>query len=202
MRKLAWAARLAVALAVVPALAQAQGTPTNVRGTVEKLDGHTLTVKSRDGTDVTVTLAPNFSVAGLEKKSLADIHEGDYVASTGHTGSDGKLHAIEVRIFPEALRGLGEGQFPWDLAPGTMMTNATVSGISAAPQGKTLSVTFKGKQSIFVVDPDTVILSYTKGDVSQLKPGAAVFVFARKQPDGKLVSANVTAETNGIKPPM
>ncbi len=83
-----------------------------------------------------------------------------------------------------------------------MMTNATVSGISAAPQGKTLSVTFKGKQSIFVVDPDTVILSYTKGDVSQLKPGAAVFVFARKQPDGKLVSANVTAETNGIKPPM
>ncbi len=82
------------------------------------------------------------------------------------------------------------------------MTNATVSGISSAPQGATFKVTYKGTESEYVVDPDTPILAYTQGDASLLKPGAAVFVIALKQPDGKLVSTNVTAETNGIKPPM
>ena len=112
----------------LPALAQAQapqGTPTRIRGTVEKLDGQVLIVKSREGQVVTIDLAPNYGVRGLVRKSLSDIKAGDYVASTGRKGSDGKLHAVEVRIFPEALRGAGEGQFPWDLTPDSMMTNAT-----------------------------------------------------------------------------
>jgi hypothetical protein len=204
MRASSLAIGLVLALAVVPAQAQTQApkaAPIFVRGTVEKLAGTALTLKSRDGSDVTINLAPDFKVSGLEKQRLSDIHQGDYVASTGHRGSDGKLHAIEVRILPEALRGVGEGQFPWDLMPGSTMTNATVTGISGAPQGATLTVSYKGKQSTFIVDPDTVILAYTKGDAGQLKPGA-VFVTAMKAPDGKLVAKNVTAETNGIKPPM
>src|ERR1700693_2265538 len=118
MRKIALAAAM-IGLLVMPAFAQAPpaGTPTRIRGTVDKLDGHNLTVKSRDGQALTIALAENVSVITLVKKTVADIKAGDYVASTGIKGTDGKLHAIEVRIFPEAARGVGDGQYPWDLKP-------------------------------------------------------------------------------------
>jgi hypothetical protein len=206
MRSFAIAAGLGLALLALPALAQAPAAPAappvRVRGAVEKLDGNMLMVKSRDGSDVTVDLASDFKVRGLERKKLSDIKAGDYVASTGRPGSDGKLHAVEVRIFPEALRGAGEGQFPWDLTPDSVMTNATVAGVTTMAQGETLKVNYKGKESEYVVDPSTPILSYTQASPELLKPGTAVFVIAQKQPDGKLTSNAVTAESNGIKPPM
>ena len=120
---------------ILPAGAQQapQGTPTRIRGTVEKLDGQALTVKSREGEIVTIALADNVAVAYLVKKNVGDIKPGDYIASTGIKGTDGKLHAIEVRIFPESLRGAGEGQYPWDLKPDSVMTNATVGTITQAP---------------------------------------------------------------------
>ena len=133
MTKLLLAGAL-IALLILPASAQqaSQGTPTRIRGTVEKLDGQALTVKSREGQTVTIALANNVAVAYLVKKNVADIKPGDYIASTGIKGTDGKLHAIEVRIFPESLRGVGEGQYPWDLKPDSVMTNATVGTITQA----------------------------------------------------------------------
>ena len=151
---------------------------------------------------MTVTLAPNVTVAYLVKKNLGDIKAGDFVASTSMKGTDGKNHSVELRIFPEAMRGLGEGQYAWDLAPESLMTNATVSGVTGAPQGQTLKVTYKGGESELVVGPETPILGYGSGDVSLLKPGAAVFIVAQKQPDGSLTAARVTAEKDGVKPPM
>ena len=123
-----------IALLILPAGAQQapQGTPTRIRGTVEKLDGQALTVKSREGETVTIALADNVAVAYLVKKNVGDIKPGDYIASTGIKGTDGKVHAIEVRIFPESLRGVGEGQYPWDLKPDSVMTNATVGTITQA----------------------------------------------------------------------
>jgi hypothetical protein len=153
-------------------------------GTIEKLGGHVLTVKSRDGPQVTITLAPNVTVAYLVKKSLADIKAGDFVASTSTRGTDGKNHSLELRIFPEAMRGAGEGQYAWDLIPESTMTNATVSGVTGAPQGETLRVSYKGGESELVVGPDTPIFGYGTGDMSLLKPGAAVFIVAQKQADG------------------
>jgi hypothetical protein len=193
-----------IALLALPAAAQntPQGTPTRIRGTVEKLDDQSLTVKSRDGQDLTIALAPNFAVSYLVKKSLADVKAGDYIASTSTKGTDGKNHAVEVRIFPEALRGTAEGQFAWDLTPDSLMTNATVSGIAAAPQGQTLKVTYKGNESEIVVLPDTPVFGYGSGDASLLKPGAAIFIVALKKPDGSLSAARVTAEKDGVKPPM
>jgi hypothetical protein len=195
---------LAGALLALPALAQApQGTPASVRGTVEKLDGNVLLVKAKDGSDVTVNLSPNFAVRGLAKKSLSDIHQGDFTASASVKGSDGKLHALMLVIFPESMRGVvPELQTPYDLAPDSLMTNAVVQGIASAPQGNTLKVTFKGNEAELVVPAGIPIVTYIPGDASQLKPGAAVFVFARKQADGKLTSGNVAVETNGVKPPM
>src|SRR5438132_134906 len=138
MRKIALLAAFAVFIAV-PALAQApaEGTPTRIRGTVEKLDGKTLTVKTRDGQTATITLADNFSVSALAKKTVADVKANDYIASTGIKGPDGKLHCVELRIFPEALRGTAEGQFPWDSRPDSTMTNATVTGMATATGGQT-----------------------------------------------------------------
>jgi hypothetical protein len=193
-----------IGLLAVPAVAQntPESTPTRIRGTVEKLDGQTLTVKSREGPELTIVLAPNFAVSFLVKKTLADVKAGDYTAATSVKGTDGKLHAKEVRIFPEALRGAGEGQYAWDLVPESVMTNATVAGVTSVPQGGILKVTYKGGESEIIVDPDTPVFGYGAGDAGLLKPGAAIFVVAQKKPDGSLSAARVTAEKDGVKPPM
>ena len=192
------------ALLALPAAAQnaPEGTPTRIRGTVEKLDGQSLMVKSRDGQQLTIALAPTFAVRYLVKKSLADVKSGDFVATTSTKGTDGKNHSVELRIFSEAMRGLGEGQYAWDLMPDSLMTNATVTGIAGAPQGQTLKVSYKGGESEIVVGPDTPVFGYASGDTSLLKPGAAVFIVALKKPDGSLSAAGLTAEKDGVKPPM
>ena len=193
-----------IALLALPAAAQnpPEGTPTRIRGSVEKLDGQTLTVKSREGAQLTIALAPNFTVSAVVKKSLGDIKAGDFVGAASTKGTDGKLHALEVLIFPEAMRGTGEGERPWDLTPDSLMTNATVSGITSAPQGQALKVTYKGGESEIIVAPNTPIVTFAPGDASLLKPGAAIITVATKKPDGSLSASRVTAEKDGVKPPM
>jgi len=193
-----------IVLLVAPSLAQTPPTaaPTRVRGTVEKLDGQTLAIKTREGPVTTIALAPNFTVNGVVKKELSDIKEGDYVGVASLKGTDGKLHALEVLIFPEAMRGTGEGHFPWDLQPESLMTNAAVAGVAAAPTGRTLKLAHKGQETEIVVGPDAPIVTFQPADASLLKPGAAVFLTAQKQPDGTLTAARVTAEKDGVKPPM
>ena len=193
---------LAAALAA-PAFGQTApaGKPMRVRGTVEKLDGQMLSVKERDGDTATIALAPNLVVVTLVKKSLSDIKPGDFVASTGVKGPDGKLHAVEARIFPKATPDGGR-QFAWDLSPGSVMTNATVGTVTQAPQGEMLHVKFKGGESEYSIGPDVPVLANAPGDESLLKPGAAVFIIALKHPDGGLTSNRLYVEKNGIKPPM
>jgi len=209
MRKLSLLAVTIGLLLAFPAAAQApppagapEGTPMRIRGTVEKLDGQALTVKSRDGQSATIALADNVAVSTLVKKTLADIKQGDFVASTGVKGTDGKIHAVEVRIFPEAMRGVGEGQYPWDLTSDSVMTNASVSGVATATGGQVLKVNFKGGESEFIVGPEVPVLGIGSGDLSLLKPGIAVFVIARKMPDGSVTAARLYAEKDGVKPPM
>jgi hypothetical protein len=203
IRKSAIAAAVA-ALFVIPALAQTPpaATPTRIRGTVEKLDGKTLTVKTREGPTAEIALADNFSVSALAKKTAADIKANDYVLTTGRKGTDGKLHCVELRIAPEAMRGVAEGQTPWDSMPEATMTNATITGIATVTTGQTVKVKFKDKESEFVVDAQCQVFGYVQGDAALLKPGAAVFMVAQKQPDGKLTAARITAEKDGVKPPM
>jgi len=205
MRSIGYLGAILIGLLAVPGLAQTpppEGTPTRLRGTVEKLDGQNLVIKARDGQPQTIVLAANVTVVTLVKKTVGDIKAGDYVASTGVKGTDGKIHAVEVRIFPEAMRGGNEGQFPWDLMPDSVMTNATVGKITEAPQGPMLHVTFKGGESDYTVGPEVPVLTYGPGDVALLKPGIAVFIGALKKPDGTLTASRVTAEKDGIKPPM
>ena len=205
MQRVSLLAALLVGLIAASAVAQTpppDGTPTRIRGTVEKLDGGTLVVKARDGSEVMIMLAEKVAVAVLVKKTLPDIKPGDYVASTAVKGSDRKLHSVEVRIFPESMRGTGEGQRPWDLTPDSVMTNATVGTITEAPSGQVLHVTYKGGESDLIVGPECPVLANADGDMSLVKPGAAVFVIALKKPDGTITAARLYAEKDGIKPPM
>jgi hypothetical protein len=146
-------------------------------------------------------LAPNFAVVALVKKSVGDIKPGDFVASTGIRGKDGKLHAIEARILPKALPDGGR-QYAWDSIPDSVMTNATVGTVSEAPDGAVLHVKFKGGESEYSIGPDVPVLASVPGDKSLLKPGAAVFVIALKHPDGSITSSRLYAEKDGVKPPM
>lgn len=192
-------AALLAALAM-PAFAQApQGTPTNIRGKIVKLDGQNLTVKTREGPTVVVALAPNTGVRSLVKKKLSDIKNGDYVASTSMPGKDGKLHAIEIHYLPPAAP---EMQIPYDLKQGSVMTNAHVSGIAKAKTGSTLTMTYKGSTADIVVDPKTVIVTTADLAMSDLKPGKAVFLRATKAADGTIAANNATVEKSGVKPPM
>lgn len=202
MRPLSLFVVVLAGLVALPALAQApQGTPARIRGTIEKLDGKVLTVKAKDGSSVDIALADNVAVQYLVKKSLSDIKAGDFLASTGVKGTDGKIHAIEVRIFPKATPDGGR-QFDWDLGAGSVMTNATVGTVTQTPNGPLVHVTFNGGESEYTIGPDVPILAPAQGDTSLLKPGAAVFVLAVKKQDGSIDSSRLYVEKDGVKPPM
>jgi hypothetical protein len=204
MRPLLLALVGVVGFLTIPAFAQnaPATTPVRIAGTVEQLDGNNLSVKTKDGQAVTVTLNADAAIFGVEKRTVADIKPGAFLASGGVKGSDGKIHAIEMRIFPEALRGIGEGQRPWDVKPDGVMTNATVGNVSQSPEGGVVHVTYKDGQSEFTVGPEVPVLAYVAGDRGLLKPGAAVLTVAQKKPDGSLTTGRVTVEKNGVKPLM
>lgn len=205
MRKAAFFATALFALAAGPALGQAppEGTPMAVRGTIEKLDGQNLIVKPKEGPPLTVVLAPNFAVAGVAKRTLADIKPGDYVANTSIKGADGQLHVIEIHIFPEEMKArVTEGQRPSSLVEGGLMTNAFVEQVTETPKGRVLKGKWKDGTIETIVEPDVPIVIYVPGDPSLLKPGAAVTISATKKPDGTITAARVVAEKDGVKPPM
>ncbi len=195
---------IAVLIAVAaPALAQAPAPPpVFVRGTVETFTDHQLTVKGRDGAAVAVKLAPNFGVRGVVSRTLNDIKPGDKVGITSVVDPEGVRKAVEIHIFSLDMTGVPMAELPWDLVPGGRMTNAPVAEVKSAPQDRTITVALNGKQIQIAVPAGTPIVGYVPGAASLLKPGAAVFLVARKAPDGSLTAAGVTAEKNGVKPPM
>ena len=204
MRRIPLVAIIMMTILTASAVAQAPPStaPTRIRGTVEKFDDHTLTVKLRDGKSETLTLAPDYTVRTVVAKTLADIKPGDKVGISSIKGSDGVRRALEIHIFPPSMNTVRMGESPWDLGTGSLMTNAPVAQVSAAPQGQMIKVNLNGKESEIAVPPETPVVAFAPGETSLLKPGAVVFVIARKQPDGSLGATSVTAEKNGVKPPM
>jgi Domain of unknown function (DUF5666) len=187
---------------VLAAPVWAQGT-VRVRGAIERVDGNTLIVKSRDGAELKVALAPNALVVAIVKASLADVKQGSFVGVTGMPQADGSQRAIEVHIFPEAMRGTGEGHYAWDLRPGSTMTNANVEQTVSGVDGQTLSVKYKDGEKKLIVPPDATIVTYVTGDKSELKPGTKIFVAAAKKlEDGTLEAPRVNYGRDGLTPPM
>jgi len=183
---------------VVSAGAQA---PARVRGTVTGLEGSVLSVKTREGKDVKIHLADKFGVSAAKAITFADIKPGDFVGPASRKRADGSLEAISVQLFPAALRGVvPEGHTPWDLEPGSLMTNSTVAKIAQVPSGRELTLEYPGgTQKVFV--PEGVPMFTTvPGDRSLLVPGATIFTIARPGPDGQLTTARVTVSKDGVKP--
>lgn len=174
-----------------------------VRGTIEQVEGQTLMVKSRDGADLKVVLADNALIVGIVKASLSDIKPGSFVGVTGMPQADGSQKAVEVHIFPEAMRGTGEGHRPWDLQPQSTMTNANVEQTVAGVDGRTLTLKYNGGEKKIVVPPDIPIVTYVPGDKSELRPGVKIFIAAAKErPDGSLEATRVNFGKDGLTPPM
>ena len=196
----------AAGLALLLTTAANAQTPIRVRGTIERVDGPTYVVKARDGTEVKVTLADNAQVTALTKASLNDIKQGSFVGVTAMPQTDGTQRAVEVHIFPEAMRGTGEGHYAWDLRPQSTMTNASVADIEptvAGVEGRTLTMKYKDGEKKIIVPPDAAIVKYVMGDKSELKPGAKIFIAAAKKlPDGTLQAPRVNFGKDGLTPPM
>jgi len=197
-------ASVVLGLAVMlPGIATALAQDTvRVRGTIERLDGSTYLVKARDGAELKVALADNPQIAGVVKASLSDIKRGSFVGVTAMPRADGSQSALEVHIFPEAMRGTGEGHYPWDLQPQSTMTNANVEQVVTAVDGQTLTLKYKDGEKKIFVPANTPIVVYVPGDRSDLKPGAKVFIVAVKQPDGTLQGRAWRVGRDGVTPPM
>lgn len=200
----------ACALSIVSASAQQNNV--RVRGTIEQVDGPVLSIKSREGDTVKVKMADDIKVTAMVKASMADVKPGSFVGSTAMPEEGGRWKAVEVHIFPEAMRGTGEGDRPFDYRPKSTMTNGTVAGggTSGSAAGatvdkaddKTIVLNFKeGEKKIDVV-PETVIYTYAPGNKDELKPGAVVFITgATRQADGSLMTARINVG-RGVAPPM
>jgi hypothetical protein len=192
---------LAACLCATAALAQS-APPTRVRGTIAGIEGQTLTVDTREGSKVDVLLNDPLTVSTVKKVDLADIKPGSYVGIATRTGGNGDAEALEVLVFPEAMRGAGEGHYAWDLEPGSMMTNGTVTGDVQATAGRELSVSFKGDSAKIVVPPNAAIVTFAPADRADLKPGARLFCIATKNAEGRLAVSRVTVGKDGVAPPM
>ncbi|MGZ3327349.1 MAG: hypothetical protein ACXU85_09320 [Xanthobacteraceae bacterium] len=184
------------------AFAQQPPTPSRVRGTIEAIDGDGLSVKSRNGEDFKLHMASDMRVVGITRISLADITVGSFIGATTVPGPDGQADAVEVHVFPESMRGTGEGSRPFDLRPNSTMTNATVAESVVGNEGHTLTVKYKGGEKKVVVSPDTPVVTYVPAEKSELKAGAKVIAFIKQLPDGSFEANRVSVGLNGLTPPM
>jgi hypothetical protein len=195
----------ALLLAAVSACAVAQAPanpPVRIRGTVEKLDGQMLTIKAGNGQSMAVKLTDNYTVMGVAKASVEDIGSGKFIGTTTVGERDGALVALEVHIFPENMRGTGEGHYDWDLRPQSKMTNANVANVTAMGKDRVLTVQYKGGEKKVVVPENAVVVAFTPSDRAVLKAGASVFVNSQRQADGSLTAPRVNVGLNGQIPPM
>ena len=184
------------------AIAQQPPSPTRVRGTIETVEGDMIAVKSRSGEDFKLRMAGDMRLVGIAKISLSDIKLGSFIGTTTVPGPDGGNNAVEVHVFPEEMRGTGEGSRPFDLRPNSTMTNATVAESVAGNDGHTLLVKYKDGEKKVVVSPDTPVVTYVHADKAELKAGAKVIAFFKKLPDGSFEANRISVGLNGLTPPM
>ena len=196
-----------VAAMLIPNFGAAQGqtaaSPTRVRGVIQSASQDEIVVKIRSGEEVRIALAPGLMVNEVYPIELSQIHANSFIGVASRPQGDGSLRAVGVTLFPEAMRGTGEGHRPFDLAPQSTMTNATVSettGVTGEPEGRRLRVRYPGGEQTILVPPGTPIVSFRPGDRSLLVPGASVSLVARTL-EGKMTAERVNAGRVGFSLP-
>lgn len=194
-------AALAAACLALTTLAQTPAA-TRIRGTIEAVDGHTLTIASREGPKLSVKLADAATVTTVKAVDLGTIGPGSYVGIAAEPDGKEWYRAQEVLVFPEAMRGVGEGHYPWDLSPGSSMTNGTLTGVVQEQAGRSLELSYKDQSTRITVPPGTPVVTIAPAAWADLKPGIPVFLSALKQPDGTFAASRLTIGKDGVAPPM
>ncbi|WP_244509934.1 hypothetical protein [Rhizobium sp. AC27/96] len=193
---------VAIALGTLTAVSAHAADKARVRGVVESLNGDTLVVKSREGKDVTIMLKSGWAVNGIVNASVTDIKPGDFVGIASVPTDSGVNGALEVLIFPAAMKGTGEGDYGWDLKPKSSMTNATVASAVTSVNGPTLSLTYKGGEKKISIPPGTPVVTFGKATKDDIKPGAGVIINGTTTGDNMVESDRVLVGINGVVPPM
>jgi hypothetical protein len=183
------------------AFAQSDAVQTRLRGMVESLAGDVMTIALRNGGSASVRLLPATRVTWVVRAKLSDIQPGSYIGTTAVSAGDGKLKALEVHVFPETMRGVGEGHRDWDLTPGSSMTNGTVGNVVAS-EGSTITVDYKGGQKQVIVPDNAPVVTFAPADRTALTTGANVIVFSQRNADGSVVAARISVGKDGLVPPM
>lgn len=183
-------------------LAQAQAPQTRIRGEIEKVDGSSLTIKTTDGASTKVALASGYSVGAVTKATTADIKKGGFIGVGARPQADGTLMAVQVFIFPEAMRGTGEGHKPWGVLPDSTMTNATVADTVSRVDGANVVLSYPGGEQKVAITPDANIIMAAPAQATELVAGAQVAMTAARQPDGSLSASRVTIAKAGAQLPL
>jgi hypothetical protein len=199
MRPVLAAVSFALICPASPASAQ---QPIRLRGTIDRMEGPVFVVKNRDGVEVKMVTTEKPQYIGMFKSAIADIKPGQFIGSTAMPQPDGSQKASEVHIFPESMRGLGEGHYEWDLMPKSTMTNANIEQSVSGVDGPVLSVKYKGGEKKLLVTPETIVVTFYPGDRAELKPGTKIWAgpALTKQADGTLLAPLVIYGKDGIEP--
>ena len=177
-------------------------SPIRIRGVIEKIDEGVLTIRTREGESVVVQVSHNRSMIAVARATVADIKTGTYVGAPAVPQPDGIFKAQAIVIFPDAARGANEGHYPWDLAPDSMMTNATVRSLVTQACGTILTLKHKDGETRVLVTPDVPIVRLVPGDWTLIAVGAPVFVPARRAADGSISAQRLMIGKDGVVPPM
>jgi hypothetical protein len=181
----------------------AQEAPPRVRGTIDQVNGNAVVVKTRTGGSSTVQLKEGAPVVAVVKGAMSDIQSNTFVGITAMAQPDGTIKAVEVHVFPEAMRGTGEGHYGWDLMPNSTMTNAAVTQQVKKVEGNALTLKYKEGEKTILVPTDATIVNLAPGEQADLKPGAKVFVPRwEKKADGSWEAAVIVVGRDGLTPPM
>lgn len=191
----------AITIAACPVSAQ-QPQPTRVRGTIEKVEGHVLSVKSREGNDIRIQTGEKTGIVGLKKITLADVPPNAFVGVAALPQADGTQKAVSIHIFPESSRGFNEGSRAYDVRPNSSMTNGAVASRVKSTEGDVLTITYKDGEKKIIVTPETPIVRFEPGDFSELRQGAKIVATVQDRADGTKEAVRINVGRDGITPAM
>ncbi len=185
--------------AFIATAAFAQQTSVRIRGTITAVDGNVVSIQSREGKALQVHLTDSSVVAIAKAIKFEDIKQGDYIGSAARRSADGSLEALEVHYLPPTA---AKGHTPWDLEPGSTMTNANVTVISQSAGTRELTLAYDGGSQTIKVPANAPIVRAVPGTRADLVKGEYIFTIAQAAPDGKLTTQRIQVSKDGVKPPM
>jgi hypothetical protein len=185
----------------ITTFAQNAPSPIRLRGVIEQVDAQSITIKERRGEILKIAMPPNLNITEVYPIKMSDIQENSFIGTATLTSSSGRLEALEVLVFPEAMRGTGEGHFAWDLMPGSLMTNANVSQLKTIGSGRELKLDYKGGSKVVYVPESAPIVTFRPGS-SALLVSQANAILTVLEKDGQVTLLRITVGKDGFKPPM